>query len=915
MAKLTVITSVYPAQMSKAYALSENGTLVKGTTSAHLSDGTYEVRDVDGLAGMSALLTSLATNQVLVYGLPKHPEGSITIRAKIRPDSAPNVIARSNEFFRFHAGPAWMFMDYDPKSETALTADELLVNLRAACPELFRAGALVYPSASSHICNAATGEDYTGSRGLHIYIPVVTGADIPRASAALQEHLWEIGHGYIEISKSGALLERTILDPSVAQEAKLDFAAGAICGKGLEQRRGTPLVIEPTSKDTHLDTGKHVKDVKNKAHVASLKETAKMMVSSEASKVRERYATERATREAALEAGNDKPPQELIDEYRRRIIAAAEGKPLSPGFVIYALIEGKITPVSVRTILQEHEEYDGLLCLDPIEPDYERDKVVGKIYVDEKGGCINTFAHGGSRYQFSKVENPQIIRKKGHLETANIFKDTYTNRYKGYGLIYLEDTYYLYRDGVYSELSSDDLRSVMWTYLSACTCLDPKKGLVPADPDMTHISNVENALMSIIKPPSTSIPDQAPPPYFLHYEATEGNQDTLKLHVSERFSGTGEKRDPRDFLVMQNGLYDTRNDVLYPHTPQFYATSKLRFAYDPDAKCPEFLKYIYEAQSGDQKAVDELQKMVGYLISHKTHLQKIFGLFGKKRSGKGTLAAVLEGLVGSENIVSSSLSEMTKEFGLMDTINKKIMLFPDVKDEHGKMFSAGTLSERLLKLSGEDIDSVRRMRTSYYTGRHTVRLLMLGNAPPKMPEASTALSSRFVVFYFPNCWIDREDFELKGKLMAELPGIFNWAMQGLQKIYAGERIESPPSAKEIQKQLLDGTSFLPGFIEDFCDVGPEFSVDKRELFEAYKEACTSDGHYPQALNRFYRDLYSSVNGISEKRVQAHRQIRKMITGIRLKDFGGEVIDLPGDKKFIVKSGPDSTVKAGKTVDA
>ena len=97
---------------------------------------------------------------------------------------------------------------------------------------------LWWPSASSHICDAETGEDLTGLRGQRIYLMVREAGDIPRAGAVLVDRFWAAGHGRIAVSAAGAALERCPVDGSVWQPERLDFAAGAVCGEGLVQRRG-----------------------------------------------------------------------------------------------------------------------------------------------------------------------------------------------------------------------------------------------------------------------------------------------------------------------------------------------------------------------------------------------------------------------------------------------------------------------------------------------------------------------------------------------------------------------------------------------------------------------------------------------------------------------------------------------------
>ena len=140
-------------------------------------------------------------------------------------------------------------LDYDaPKDGPGLDRSELLDAIHEAVPELEATPKLWLPSSSSHICESG-GKDLTGLRGQRLYIALEEASDAPRVGDQIGLRLWAAGNGRLEISKSGSLLKRSLIDLSVFQPSRLDFAAGASVGRGLEQRRGTPELILPPGCD------------------------------------------------------------------------------------------------------------------------------------------------------------------------------------------------------------------------------------------------------------------------------------------------------------------------------------------------------------------------------------------------------------------------------------------------------------------------------------------------------------------------------------------------------------------------------------------------------------------------------------------------------------------------------------------
>ena len=82
------------------------------------------------------------------------------------------------------------------------------------------------------------------------------------------------------------------------------------------------------------------------------------------------------------------------------------------------------------------------------------------------------------------------------------------------------------------------------------------------------------------------------------------------------------------------------------------------------ASCPLWENFLSEVMLGRQDLIDLLQEMFGYLISTDTSLQRIFFMFGKKRSGKGTIMRLIHALVGGRNVSSATIKTLGGRFGL-----------------------------------------------------------------------------------------------------------------------------------------------------------------------------------------------------------------------------------------------------------
>lgn len=391
--RLTLITTEIPQCITKKYRL-EGDTLVK-TTSANLVRGRAEILHLPNIQAFAELLTSLGTDRCLVYGVPPNNVGLVSERSWRDLGCPENPLPRTAKVFAWPSGPAILMLDRDvPKDGSCnLSKKALIQTLLQACPAMESAVFAWYPSASSYIY--AEDRQLTGLRGQRLYIGVLDGRDIERAGRVLNERLWSMGYGHFEISKSGSLLERGVFDTSVWQTNHLDFAAGAECGHGLEQRRGVPEVFGH-DQTGFLDTRLAIPDLTEaEREIAQAnKNRWRAELAEDAETVRRKWMSERGEE---VRYTNPSLTVEQIESIVRR---AVESRDLSADWpLVVEDHDGSRLTVSVSEVLNNPERFDALLTLDPLEPDYDGSRLVGKLFLKGARQNLFSFAHGGTNFR------------------------------------------------------------------------------------------------------------------------------------------------------------------------------------------------------------------------------------------------------------------------------------------------------------------------------------------------------------------------------------------------------------------------------------------------------------------------------------------------------------------------------------
>lgn len=326
-----------------------------------------------------------------------------------------------------------------------------------------------------------------------------------------------------------------------------------------------------------------------------------------------------------------------------------------------------------------------------------------------------------------------------------------------------------------------------------------------------------------------------------------------------------EHRPPaRELLACPSVLIHLPTGTRHKATPAFFTLNALDFDHDPAASEPvEWLAFVNQLFGDDTEAIELLQEWFGYCLLADTSQQKILLIVGPKRSGKGTIARVLQRLAGLANVCGPTTSSLAGAFGLQPLLYKTLAIVSDARF-HGEGIS--TVVERLLCISGEDLVTVDRKHMESVTTKLMTRFMFLSNELPRFTDASGALAGRFVILRLTESFYGKEDHELAGRLLNELPGILNWSIQGWHRLQARGRFVQPASAADAVQELEDLGSPVKAFVNECCRLGAGARIDVADLYGMWKEWCAEVGReHPGTSQVFGRDLHAAYPKIIVRR--------------------------------------------------
>lgn len=419
-------------------------------------------------------------------------------------------------------------------------------------------------------------------------------------------------------------------------------------------------------------------------------------------------------------------------------------------------------------------------------------------------------------------------------------------------------SFYIYDGAAWPEGEDRRMRADFYCWLEDAVYEKEVRGdtvLVPFDPTRHKVQNALEALQAI-----AHLDAAVTPPAWL-------TDDDLPA--------------AQEVVAMSNGLLHLPSRQLLAHSARYFTLHSLPFAYDEDALAPvRWQQFLREVWQDDDESIDTLAEVMGYILSGRTFLQKLFMLVGPKRSGKGTIGRVLTGLLGPHNVAAPTLQGLTTNFGLSPIVGRPLAIVSDARlsSRADSMIAV----ERLLSISGEDTLTIDRKYREPWTGRLNTRFLIMTNEIPRFSDSSGALASRFVLLTMSNSFYGREDPMLTDALLAEASGIFNWCLEGLDRLHERGYFTLPGTSRDALRQLEDLSSPIGAFVRDRCRVGPALEVGKDELYAGWRTWCEFEGRGKVSTKAvFLRDLRAALPEVGVARLREGNERHQVVTGLDL----------------------------------
>lgn len=360
-------------------------------------------------------------------------------------------------------------------------------------------------------------------------------------------------------------------------------------------------------------------------------------------------------------------------------------------------------------------------------------------------------------------------------------------------------------------------------------------------------------------------------------------QDVAELAEHVRAANTITKDEiggPEWMLATANGVLEISNPsdpVLLDHDPAYNFLSRLDTPYQEDADCPEFKAFLDDVVTteSDKK---KLQEFAGYTLYHwDVPWHKSLFIVGPQNSGKSTFANTVRSLLGEDTVASLNPQQMTSRFGGAELHGKWANIRNDIPSDTVK--DTGQFKEII---AGEPLKAERKGKDPF-NFEPNAKHVFVGNQLPDVKDDDGAFYRRILLVAFPRTVPRSErDRKLGKKLEDEMPGILNWALEGLARLLEKDGFTGDLTPHLTAEKWDKWGHTVDRFAQTCLEVGEADAdpIPKGELYSLYQGFCDAESMPCEMQQEMTRRL-KTEHGAHDGHAVVDGENQRVFTNIEL----------------------------------
>ena len=346
-------------------------------------------------------------------------------------------------------------------------------------------------------------------------------------------------------------------------------------------------------------------------------------------------------------------------------------------------------------------------------------------------------------------------------------------------------------------------------------------------------------------------------------------------------------RDP--FLLnTPAGTVNLKTGEMQPHDPEDYCT-KITACSPSSEGADEYAAFLERITCNDKEYERYLQEESGLALIGKVMREQLDIATGEGGNGKSTLFNAWRYVLGdyaggiaSEVLTTNSRKNKSPEYA--ELRGKRLIIAAEL--EEGMRLDTATVKKIC---STDPIRGEKKFKKPFdFIPSHTV--VLYTNHLPKVGTADNGTWDRLVVMPFNARFrgMQGEILNYGDHLFKHCGGaILQWMIDGAKRVIANNyKIDAPQCVKDAIEEYHDNNNWLENFLDECCEIHPNYTQKSGELYTEYKCFCDRTGDYRRSLVDFKQAL--TRKGFDTKKTKTGA----IVFGLRVKSDFLENPDFP-----------------------
>jgi len=303
-----------------------------------------------------------------------------------------------------------------------------------------------------------------------------------------------------------------------------------------------------------------------------------------------------------------------------------------------------------------------------------------------------------------------------------------------------------------------------------------------------------------------------------------------------------------DKIVLENGVFDLTTFSLSKHDPSLLSTVKIPIKYDPNARCPKFIKFLKDCLNDPKDIITVVEETSNILTANKKNFEVSAMWIGDGANGKSTLLKIIRGIFGHENCSNVSIHAMQNErFATSQLDGKLVNIHSDISSH--ELNNLGIFKQ----LVSADPIPAEKKNKDHFELINFAKMLFSANEMPHIKDNSDGAYRRIIVTKWENQFISGvnkiEDYD-RIILSEEKSGIFNIILQNYKTLLRNNGFRYRQSIAEVRETINRESDKLLEFIELCLIKEPNALLTKNEMYQAYTKYSDTHKHQIYSKQKF-----------------------------------------------------------------